>query len=65
MEKVKILHVITSTELGGAQKVCIDLCRQAVEDGNIVAVASMSGGYLWHHLPENVLNSHLSIWLKL
>lgn len=48
---MKILHIITNTELGGAQKVCIDLCRSAVADGNSVAVASMDGGYLWEPLP--------------
>lgn len=48
---MKILHIITNTELGGAQKVCIDLCRSAVADGNSVAVASMDGGYLWEQLP--------------
>lgn len=61
---MKILHIITSTELGGAQRVCIDLCRQAVEDGNTVAVASMSGGYLWNHLPESVLQFHLHHLVK-
>ena len=51
---MKILHIITNTELGGAQKVCIDLCRSAVADGNTVAVASMDGGYLWSQLPNEV-----------
>lgn len=51
---MKILHIITNTALGGAQKVCIDLCRSAVADGNTVAVASMDGGYLWDQLPSEV-----------
>lgn len=51
---MKILHIITNTELGGAQKVCIDLCRSAIDEGNLVAVASMGGGYLWSQLPVEV-----------
>lgn len=48
---MKILHVITNTELGGAQRVCLDLCGSAIADGHEVAVASMPGGWLWRLLP--------------
>ena len=51
---MRILHIITNTELGGAQKVCIDLCNSAIKDGHEVAVASMEGGYLWGQLPSEV-----------
>ena len=61
---MKILHIITNTELGGAQKVCIDLCRKAVEDGISVAVTSMSGGYMWQQLPENVVQFQLKNMVK-
>ena len=61
---MKILHIITNTELGGAQKVCIDLCRSAVADGNSVAVASMEGGYLWSQLPSEVLQFKLKHMVK-
>ena len=61
---MKILHIITNTELGGAQKVCIDLCRSAVVAGNTVAVASMKGGYLWEQLPKNVLQFELKKMVK-
>lgn len=61
---MKILHIITNTELGGAQKVCIELCRCAVADGNSVAVASMAGGYLWEQLPESVLQFKLKNMVK-
>lgn len=61
---MKILYIITSTELGGAQKVCIDLCRKAVEDGNTVAVASMSGGYMWQQLPESAIRFQLKNMVK-
>lgn len=49
---MKILHIITNTELGGAQRVCIDLATAAINEGNKVAIASMEGGYLWNELPR-------------
>lgn len=61
---MKILHIITNTELGGAQKVCIDLCRSAIADGQEVAVASMDGGYLWEQLPPEVTQFHLTNMVK-
>lgn len=61
---MKILHIITNTELGGAQKVCIDLSRSAVADGNSVAVASMDGGYLWSQLPSEVMQFKLKHMVK-
>lgn len=61
---MKILHIITNTELGGAQKVCIDLCRSAVKDGNSVAVASMTGGYLWEQLPVEAVKFKLRNMVK-
>lgn len=61
---MKILHIITNTELGGAQKVCIDLCRSAVADENSVAVASMDGGYLWEQLPSEVVQFKLKNMVK-
>lgn len=61
---MKILHIITNTELGGAQKVCIDLCRSAVKDGNSVAVASMTGGYLWGQLPSETVKFELKNMVK-
>lgn len=61
---MKILHIITNTELGGAQKVCIDLCRSAAADGNSVAVASMDGGFLWKQLPPEVKQFKLKNMVK-
>ncbi|MGP1593878.1 MAG: glycosyltransferase [Treponema sp.] len=52
---MKILHIITNTELGGAQTVCISLANMAVKEGHRVAVASMPGGYLWEHLDKQVI----------
>lgn len=61
---MKILHIITNTELGGAQKVCIDLCTKAVEFGHEVAVTSMAGGYLWEQLPAQVKQYQLKNMVK-
>lgn len=61
---MKILHVITNTELGGAQKVCIDLCSSAIAEGNSVAVASMAGGFLWNQLPKEVQQIQLINMVK-
>lgn len=61
---MKILHVITNTELGGAQRVCIDLAVSALLDGNEVAVASMSGGYLWEELPDGIHKYSLESMVK-
>ncbi len=51
---MRILHIITNTDLGGAQRVVIDLCNAAVNDGHTVAVASMEGGPMWQQLPVSV-----------
>lgn len=51
---MRILHIISDTVLGGAQKVCIDLSNYAVIEGNEVAVAAMKGGYLWTQLDPAV-----------
>ena len=61
---MRILHIITNTELGGAQKVCIDLCRSAVNDGHSVGVTSMSGGYMWQQLPKEVEQFRLKHMVK-
>lgn len=61
---MKILHIITNTELGGAQRVCIDLCNCASSEGNAVAVASMAGGYLWEQLVPAVLQYQLNYMVK-
>jgi len=61
---MKVLHFITTTELGGAQKVCIDLCEKAVKEDFQVAVASMKGGYLWSMLAPEVIPLPLNFLQK-
>ena len=61
---MKILHIITNTELGGAQRVCIDLANSAMKEGFKVAVASAQGGYLWESLPEGILQYPIPTLVK-
>lgn len=51
---MKILHLITNTDLGGAQKVAGILCNKAVENGHQVALASMPEGPFWTTLSPEV-----------
>lgn len=51
---MKILHLITNTDLGGAQKVAGILCNKAVENGHQVALASMPDGPFWDTLSPKV-----------
>lgn len=61
---MRILHIISDTVLGGAQRVCIDLANSANSEGNIVGVAAMKGGNLWNELNENINQFHLEYMKK-
>ena len=61
---MKILHIITNTDMGGAQRVVIDLCNMAEKDGHTVAVASMTEGPMWQQLPENTKQYKLPHMVK-
>jgi glycosyltransferase involved in cell wall biosynthesis len=61
---MRISHIVTNTDLGGAQRVVIDLCSKAVEDGHDVAVASMEGGPMWHQLPDDIMKFPLAHMVK-
>ncbi|KQS93120.1 glycosyltransferase [Chryseobacterium sp. Leaf394] len=51
---MKILHVITLAELGGAQSVVINLAGKSVQDGDEVFVASSEHGEMWDVLHPKV-----------
>ncbi|KAA6440695.1 glycosyltransferase family 4 protein [Dyadobacter flavalbus] len=51
---MKILHVITLAELGGAQSVVLNLAAESIRNGHEVMVASSAGGELWNTLPKEV-----------
>ena len=61
---MRILHIITNTDLGGAQRVVIDLCTKAFENGHTVAVASMEGGPMWEQLPDGIMKFPLAHMVK-
>ncbi len=51
---MKILHVVTLSELGGSQSVIVSLSKAAIVDGHRVMVAASANGDLWNILPEKV-----------
>lgn len=61
---MKILHIITNADLGGAQRVVLDLCDCAISEGNEVAVASMPEGPMWNQLNPSVHKFFLSHMVK-
>lgn len=52
---LKILHVITLGELGGAQSVILNLATRALQDGHQMMVAASESGDIWKVLPDNVI----------
>jgi glycosyltransferase involved in cell wall biosynthesis len=61
---MKILHVITVSESGGAQSVVAALANAATDDGHEVAVVSDPGGPLWQLLDPQVLRLYVSSLVK-
>lgn len=57
---MRILHVITLAELGGAQSVVINLARESANDGHQVMVASSVDGELWKVLPPEIAQWKIS-----
>jgi glycosyltransferase involved in cell wall biosynthesis len=52
---VRILHVVTLFERGGAQSVVLELSRAQASSGHAVAVMAAAGGAAWADLPGGVL----------
>ena len=53
-EKLRILHLVTNADLGGAPRVVTELAKSAIAAGHACAVASMPNGPLWEHLDQAV-----------
>lgn len=51
---MRILHVVTNADLGGAPRVVTELANRAVRDGHICAAASVPAGPFWAHLDPRV-----------
>lgn len=56
---MKILHVITLAELGGAQSVVVNLAEKSIENNHEVFVVSSSNGEMWNLLPNDVVKIKL------
>jgi glycosyltransferase involved in cell wall biosynthesis len=61
---MRILHIITNAELGGAQSVACSLARWAVSNGGEAAVASQAEGPLWDALDPRVARFPLKRMVK-
>lgn len=59
-ESLRILHLVTNADLGGAPRVVTELAKSAIAAGHACAVASMPGGPLWEHLDQSVERRPLS-----
>lgn len=55
---MKILHIITLSEIGGAQSVVTTLSNRFCEKGNTMAVLSSNGGLMWEMLDERIIQYH-------
>jgi glycosyltransferase involved in cell wall biosynthesis len=51
---MRILHIVTNSDLGGAPRVVTELSAQAVQEGHACGVAAMPGGPMWEHLEKQV-----------
>ncbi|MBN1242892.1 MAG: glycosyltransferase [Spirochaetales bacterium] len=51
---MRILHVVTNADLGGAPRVVTELANRAVRDGHPCAVASVPEGPMWDALDPRV-----------
>jgi len=61
---MRILHIVTNAELGGAQSVVAALARWAAANGGEAAVASQSEGPLWDALDPRVARFRLKRMVK-
>ncbi|MGF1926317.1 MAG: glycosyltransferase, partial [Bacteroidia bacterium] len=52
---MKIFHVITLADLGGAQSVVINLAQESIKDGHQVFVVSEQDGPMWDVLDERIV----------
>jgi len=51
---MRILHVVTNADLGGAPRVVTELAKRAVAAGHVCGAASMPQGPFWEQLDERV-----------
>lgn len=61
---MKILHIITLSELGGAQSVVTTLSNRLCDKENTVAVLSGRGGPMWEMLDERIIQFQCSSLIR-
>ncbi|MGV8878725.1 MAG: glycosyltransferase [Sphingobacteriaceae bacterium] len=52
---MKIFHVITRADLGGAQSIVINLVKKSIENGHQVYVLTEQSGAMWSELPDEAI----------
>lgn len=52
---MKIFHVITRADLGGAQSIVINLVKKSIENGHQVYVLTEQSGAMWKELPKEAI----------
>ena len=58
-KRMKILQIITLSELGGAQSVVINLANNLSRENEVIVVAGEGDGKLWQALNENIEKVHI------
>lgn len=51
---MRILHIVTNADLGGAPRVVTELANRAVRDGHVCAAATVPDGLFWDQLDPRV-----------
>ena len=58
-KRMKILQIITLSELGGAQSVVINLANNLSRENEVIVVAGEGDGKMWQALNENIEKVHI------
>lgn len=58
-ERMKILQIITLSELGGAQSVVINLANDLSRKNEVIVAAGEGDGKMWQALNENIEKVHI------
>ena len=59
IEKMKILQLITLSELGGAQSVVVNLANSLSKEHKVIVAAGEGDGKMWKGLNENIQKVHI------
>ena len=59
IDKMRILQIITLSELGGAQSVVINLANRLSEDHEVIVAAGEGDGKMFEQLNQNIKTDHI------